>query len=108
RQLHEDAGTISRVLIAPAGTAMLEVLQNQEPALNGRVALAAAHVGHEPNPARVSLVSRVIESLVRIGAMRDASRLVEVRHEAYRLTVPAPGQSSMQQTVIEQSRGEHE
>jgi len=31
-----------------------------------------------------------------------------VRHEAYSLTVPAPGQSSMQRAVIEQSRGEHE
>ena len=108
RQLHEDARAISRVLIATAGAAMLEVLEDLEPALNGRVALTPAHVGHEPNPARVPLEGRVVESPVRSGGRCDASRFVEVRHGAYNLTVPAPGQSTMHLAGIEQSRGEHE
>ena len=108
RQLHEDARTISRVLIATARAAMLKVLEDLQPALNGRVALPAAHVGHEPNPARVPLEGRVVESRLRSGGRCDASRFIEVRHGAYSLTVPAPGQSTMHLAVIEQSRGEHE
>ena len=46
---------------------MLKVPEDMQPALNGRVALAAAHVGHEPNPARVPLEGRVVESLLQIG-----------------------------------------
>jgi hypothetical protein len=108
RQLHEDARTISRVLIATASAAMLKVLEDLQAALNSRVALPAAHVGHEPNSARVPLEGRVVESLLRMGGKRDASRFIAVRHEAYSLTVPAPDQSSMHLAVIEQSRGEHE
>ncbi|MGA7498923.1 MAG: hypothetical protein WBX00_19505, partial [Isosphaeraceae bacterium] len=99
---------ISRVLIATASAAMLKVLEDLQPALNGRVALAAGHIGHEPNPARVPLEGRVVESLSRIAGMRNTSWFIEVRHEAYSLTAPVTVQSSMHLAVIEQSRGEHE
>ena len=108
RQLHQDPRTIARVLIAAARSAMLEVPEDLQPAQNGRVALPAAEVGHEPDAARVSLEGRVVESLVRSGGRCDASRFIAVRHEAYSLTVPAPDQSSMHLPVIEQSCGEHE
>ncbi len=51
RQLHENAGAVSRVLIATAGAAMLKVLEDLEPTLDGCVTWQAAQVGHEPNPA---------------------------------------------------------
>ena len=82
RQLHENARAVPRVLIATAGAAMLKVLEDLEPTLDGRVTWQAAQVGYEPDPARVPLEGRVVKSLLGIGRKRTPGRLMQVRHEA--------------------------
>src|SRR5204863_4258269 len=57
--LHEDAGAVARVGIAPARAAMREVLEDREPLLHDVVRTLALHVHDEADPARVVLESGI-------------------------------------------------
>ena len=67
RHLHQDAGAVAGVLLAAAGSAVLEVQQHLDRLVHDRVRPAAVRVHHEADPARVVLEARVVEPL-RAGA----------------------------------------
>ena len=64
-ELHQDPRPVARVLVAAARPAMLEVPQDLQAAQDGRMALPAAQVGHEPDAAGVALEGRIVKPLSR-------------------------------------------
>ena len=62
-QLDQDAGAVALQRIGARGTAMHEVFEDREPVADDRMGFATFDVGDEPQPARVMLVRRIVETL---------------------------------------------
>ena len=61
--LDQDSGAVPHQRISAHGAAVIEILQDQQPLLDDRMALLALDVRHKTDPAGVVLVGRVIKPL---------------------------------------------
>jgi hypothetical protein len=61
--LDQDAGTVAHQRVGANGTAVIEVLQDQQALLDDRVALLALDVGYKTDAAGVVLVGGVVKTL---------------------------------------------
>jgi hypothetical protein len=65
RDLHQDAGAVTGVLLGPRGTTVVEVDQGLDALLDDVVRGPAVHVGNEGDATGIVLVGRVVEPLGR-------------------------------------------
>ncbi len=63
RDLHENAGAVTGLLVAPARAAVGEIDEDLERLVDDVVGFDALQVAHEAHAAGVALVARVVESL---------------------------------------------
>ena len=61
RDLQHDAGAIPGVLLAATGAAVSEVLQNLDAVAHDPVRPASLDIDHQPDPARIVLLARMVE-----------------------------------------------
>jgi hypothetical protein len=61
--LQENAGAVARLGIAPARPAVRQVEQHLDSFAYDFVAFVAANIGHEPDPAGIVLLRRMVETL---------------------------------------------
>ena len=62
--LHEDAGTIARVLFAAAGTTVIEIDQHVQRLSHDLVGLGPLDVNDKPDPTRIVFVFGIVQSLL--------------------------------------------
>jgi hypothetical protein len=72
---HQDPSTITRVLLATTGAAMVHVPQNRIGVENDLVTRCALDVRDEPNAARIFLQLGIVETLFSGKSERDAHKL---------------------------------
>jgi len=70
RDLEQNAGAIARLGIASAGPAVRQVEQYLDSLAYDFVTFAAANIGHEPDPAGIVLLRRMVEALSGRRAIR--------------------------------------
>ena len=89
RHLHEDAGAVTRIDLAPTGAAVIQVLQDLDRLFDDAVRFAPFYVNDEANAARLMFELRVVEPLLRRQAVFESS----CRHLSRPVFCPRKGRS---------------
>ena len=77
-QLDEDSRTVALQRVGPRGPAVREVLEDLQPLGDDVVAFRALDMHDEPQPARIVLVGRIVETLAQRGEVLGALSMIHV------------------------------